>query len=419
MVRRFEWRANEDVEVLDAGSGELLVDYEEMIMEDVHEFYDPSQPRAPRGMREGGKWISGRVPRALASHVPATAERQAQAAKYEETVAKLIGGKNLDDHEPFDVIKGRHAVEVKCLVSGKNLKVTMHPDSLMRKANFLRDEKMTGHTVVIDARGDRPVYYYKVGVGSFRLSNMQQVKGAELKGLIGGQGRYAEFDPDAHPRQPAGSDKGGEFAPKGGNLLPPTFTAKMVVLDGDTDVVQKHLSHLRVIPKEHLAVVSEFAGEICIGNRPVTEQDDLGHLKGVRPRGWPEGYTWDSVAGCGPAWKGGGLVLGSGHSGAQSIAWHELAHALDYGVGARQGDNLSKRIDFDPVYNIMRKLHPYFIYREEAFAGGYELWMAGRTGLTLAGAKGNKAIGHSTAYGTFTKEIKDVIDNYYGKLKVA
>ena len=128
--------------------------------------------------------IATRTERSLQSHIPATKERQLKAAQYEETVAKLIGGKNLEDHEPFDVIKGQHAVEVKTLVSGKNSKVTMHPESLTRKTNFLRKEKMTGHTVVIDARGDKPVYHYKAGVGSFRLSSMQQVKAVELKGLI-------------------------------------------------------------------------------------------------------------------------------------------------------------------------------------------------------------------------------------------
>ncbi len=129
--------------------------------------------------------IAERSARSSKHHIPATKAKQDQAAKYEETVAKLIGGKNLDDHEPFDVIKGRHAVEVKTVLLGaKSVKVTMHPDSLMRKANFLRDEKMTGHTVVIDAREEKPAYYYKVGVGSFRLSNMQVVKAAELKGLI-------------------------------------------------------------------------------------------------------------------------------------------------------------------------------------------------------------------------------------------
>ena len=168
--------------------------------------------------------IAERSARSTIHHVPATKERQAQAAKYEETVARLIGGKNLDDHEPFDVIKGRHAVEVKCIVGGKNPKLTMHSDSLMRKANFLRDERMMGHTVAIDTRGSKPVYYYSKGVGSFRLSNMQQVAAAELKVLIG-VGKYAEFDPYEHPRQPVGNERGGEFAPKSSLPIVPELQA--------------------------------------------------------------------------------------------------------------------------------------------------------------------------------------------------
>ncbi len=129
--------------------------------------------------------IAERSAKSKASHIPATKERQLKAAKYEESVAKLISGKNLDDHEPFDVIKGQHAVEVKSILPGaKNPKVTMHPDSLLRKEQFLKQSKMTGHTVVIDARTNKPVYYYKAHVGSFRLSSMQQVKASELKGLM-------------------------------------------------------------------------------------------------------------------------------------------------------------------------------------------------------------------------------------------
>jgi SPP1 gp7 family putative phage head morphogenesis protein len=163
--------------------------------EEVHEHDADGVWRTIRGrrvfIREGEtpgeaikRSITERTSRALESHKPATKEKQQKAAKYEATVAKLINGKNLDDHEPFDVIKGRHAVEVKAIIEGKNPKVTMHPDALARKANFLRDERMTGHTVVIDARGDKPVYHYKAGVGSFRLSSMQVVKGSELRGLI-------------------------------------------------------------------------------------------------------------------------------------------------------------------------------------------------------------------------------------------
>ena len=95
-----------------------------------------------------------------------------------------MNGKNLGDHEPFDVIKGRHAVEVKAIIGGKNPKITMHPDSLARKMTQLKKDKMIGHTVAIDARGAAPVFYYRRGLGSFRLSSMERVSRAELSEKI-------------------------------------------------------------------------------------------------------------------------------------------------------------------------------------------------------------------------------------------
>ncbi len=183
-----------DAEILHAQS---LADAKFLEQEDVYEHAEEENGvwRTVRGrhvfIREGEtpskaikRSVATRTARSLQSHIPATKERQLKAAKYEESVARLINGKNLDDNEPFDVIKGRNAVEVKALLSGKNPKLTMHPDALLRKNQFLRKEKMTGHTVAIDARGDKPIYYYAQGVGSFRLSGMQQVKASELKGLI-------------------------------------------------------------------------------------------------------------------------------------------------------------------------------------------------------------------------------------------
>lgn len=125
-----------------------------------------------------------RTSRARHSHKPATREKQQKAARFEKAVAKAVGGKDLDDNEPFDVIKGRQAVEVKAIIEGKNPKITMHPESLARKANYLRDNEMVGHTVVIDARSSKEIYYYARGVGSFRLSGMERVTKTRLKELI-------------------------------------------------------------------------------------------------------------------------------------------------------------------------------------------------------------------------------------------
>lgn len=122
-----------------------------------------------------------RSDKAKSTHKPSTRAKQLRAAKFESLVTKAIGGKRLEDNEPFDVVKGRNAVEVKAILEGKNPKITMHGSSLSRKRTAIRRDKLFAHTVAIDARGTAPVYYYRRGVGSFRLSSMERVTKSELR----------------------------------------------------------------------------------------------------------------------------------------------------------------------------------------------------------------------------------------------
>lgn len=108
------------------------------------------------------------------SYNPATKEKQDLARKNEQLLAEAIGGTYLVDNEPFDVVKGTVAIEVKTIISGKNPKITMHKDSLARKVKGARKMKMRAITVVFDARADKsnPTVYYRRGIGSFRLTSM-------------------------------------------------------------------------------------------------------------------------------------------------------------------------------------------------------------------------------------------------------
>jgi hypothetical protein len=118
--------------------------------------------------------------RALASYKPSTKAKRRVSEQSEADVAKAIRGKQLGDNEPADVTKGKHAVEVKTIVDGNNDKITMHPESLARKMK----QKATWHTVVVDARGTGKSYYYKKGLGSFRIANMDKVSLKDLAKLI-------------------------------------------------------------------------------------------------------------------------------------------------------------------------------------------------------------------------------------------
>ena len=137
-----------------------------------------------------GNWADGsaddsRESRAKRSYVKIDAKKRAKATEHERSVAKYVNGVDLPDNEPFDVIVGKkHAIEVKAIIDGKNPKITMHPESLKRKTSFLRRRGMEGHTIVIDARGERPAYYYKAGVGSFRLSGMEKISASQIRSYI-------------------------------------------------------------------------------------------------------------------------------------------------------------------------------------------------------------------------------------------
>jgi len=129
---------------------------------------------------------SEKAARARGSQLKFTKRKMSIALANESLVAKGIGGQGLGDNEPFDIIAGRHAVEVKTLIAGKNPKITMRADALTRKINYAKVNGYTPMTVVVDARGSNPSYYYKDGVGSFRLSNMTQASLGTIRGIIHG-----------------------------------------------------------------------------------------------------------------------------------------------------------------------------------------------------------------------------------------
>jgi len=100
----------------------------------------------------------------------------------------------------------------------------------------------------------------------------------------------------------------------------------------------KHLLQLRRIPDStHRIVARHFSNQgvssgIYIGKGAVPDlSPESARLRGVRPRGYPEGETWDNVAGAySPTSRQ--LLIGDENRnphGASSLANHEFGHALD------------------------------------------------------------------------------------------
>ncbi len=148
--------------------------------------YSPDQARDKKGEFTNGK-NADKVAKAKASHVPMTKERLAAATAQEHIVAKAIGAEHMGGNKPMDNVirKGEtitHAIEIKTILSGaKYDKITMHPSSRREKERFARRPPgqrtaAEKHTIAIDTRGPKPVYYHREGYGSFRLHTMTRVK---------------------------------------------------------------------------------------------------------------------------------------------------------------------------------------------------------------------------------------------------
>ena len=119
---------------------------------------------------------------AKATHIPVTKEKRRMATKSEALVADLVGGTFSGNNKPFDVMTPTHGIEVKTVFPGsKTPHITMHPESLARKRAAARKNKLKPATIVIDQRHDTPQFYFKKGVGGFRLSAMERVEPNELR----------------------------------------------------------------------------------------------------------------------------------------------------------------------------------------------------------------------------------------------
>lgn len=137
---------------------------------------------------------------------------------------------------------------------------------------------------------------------------------------------------------------------------------------------------LAYIPASWQAAFVTAGGRVEIFDGPVSSHPEMAQYRGVAPRGWPPGKTWDDIAGCA---EGGTVFLGSGPPyGSVSIALHESGHAFDYALGlkSRQKERFSHQPEFvaarkafmDAIEEYGAKVDPYF--KQEGDGGLEETW---------------------------------------------
>lgn len=165
------------------------------------------------------------------------------------------------------------------------------------------------------------------------------------------------------------------------------------------DGTGQHLLDLEDIPPEFHNAFRDHAAErdgggVYVGaTRAVPALDDLGHLRGVQPRGWPPGSTWDQVPG---AYSPGTRVVaigGGGHGhGSDSLVRHEMGHGVDDAIGEQLGGGggrASARRDFTDLHDAYVQepgVHnPYYVQpppggRQEMWAEAFSVWTGNRGG---------------------------------------
>lgn len=99
-------------------------------------------------------------------------------------------------------------------------------------------------------------------------------------------------------------------------------------------IVQENIRHLSKLPPKLLDRLKKtWFSTIMIDAKAVPEFQGLEHLKGVRPRNWPGGTTWDQVPGCYNSSNRTVYAGTKGKHGSASLILHETGHAFGDAFG--------------------------------------------------------------------------------------
>lgn len=132
------------------------------------------------------------------------------------------------------------------------------------------------------------------------------------------------------------------------------------------------------LPPSLLARLVENDVKIKLFNGKLTDNANVAHLKGIKPRGYQAGSTWDDVPGMGGSHtvyvKIGASNKGNGHSSV-NLELHELAHSIDHVVYGDLYNNPKFLKIWNQEVSILFPNVSYFNnYSEEYFAEAFAMY---------------------------------------------
>jgi hypothetical protein len=133
---------------------------------------------------------------------------------------------------------------------------------------------------------------------------------------------------------------------------------------------------------DHVKKLAAMGVKLYTGDENVPNLDDLKHLLGKTPRGWPDGSTWDMVPGVMYADGDDVRVVAGGGTNykSHSLFWHEAGHAIGYKT---KGDEAAEFIQihkdlFSTLTSYLQQDGPGGkAGRDELFAEAVAAWSAG------------------------------------------
>jgi hypothetical protein len=206
--------------------------------------------------------------------------------------------------------------------------------------------------------------------------------------------QYRDWRADKHdPKKETVDAYVGRHLPGLDNLA-----GRMDVKDVDHPAVKDHLFHLSQLPEPVLSSLADAGVKLFVGNKTVPDLNGNRDLKGVQPRGWAAGQTWDVVPGSyNPDNRG--INAGVGVHGTASLVLHETGHAIGHLLKYDYSDKLHSF--HAQLYD---KLTPYERQGGPGGAAGKQEFLAESVGRYIM-------YGHAEAAKRYSPEYADWVKN--------